>query len=75
MDEIDALEQRRAAEEEFARRAHEVLEQRELARPQLTFCEDCEEDLHPVRLQHHCTRCVDCQGAFERRVRQYRETR
>jgi RNA polymerase-binding transcription factor DksA len=74
-DEVDALNERAAVEAEWIRRDQEVMAARRASQPQLTFCEDCEEDLPPLRLQLHCPRCIDCQRAFERRSRQYREAR
>lgn len=72
MDDCDSTEERRAAEEAFALRKRQA-ELLELAtKPPLTNCEDCDDSLPPFRQTLHCTRCVDCQRAFEQRTRQYR---
>lgn len=68
-DEIDALTDRTAAEAEFASRAHQIEEAWKAAQPPRTFCEDCEVDLPVLRQQMRCTRCVDCQGRYEKRQR------
>lgn len=74
MDDIDALNERAAKEAEWLRRDQEVMEARRAAKP-LTFCEDCEEDLTPARRAIFAMRCYECQVAYERRTRQYREKR
>ena len=75
MDEIDALNERAATEAEWARRDQEVMAARLASQPPITLCEDCEEDLPQLRRELHATRCVECQSAWEKRRRQYREVR
>ena len=66
-DELDAVEDRRAAGEEAERRNREVLDQRHACRLIKTQCEICEEELPIFRQQARYWQCVDCQTAAERR--------
>lgn len=73
-DELDEVEDRRAAAEEFDRRNRLTLAERAAARPARTSCEDCDEPLPPIRQQYRCQRCVDCQEVLERRNPRLRRT-
>jgi hypothetical protein len=66
-DEIDALNDRAAAEADFAARAHAIEEGWRLAQAPQQGCIDCEELLSELRQQMRCARCVECQTSYERR--------
>lgn len=68
-DEIDALTDRAAAEEEFARRAKAIEAAWKASQPPREFCADCEEAVSPTRQEMRCIRCVDCQELYERHQR------
>lgn len=38
---------------------------------QVENCIDCDEPLHPVRVQMQCLRCVDCQSLIEQKQKGY----
>lgn len=65
-DELDAIEDRRAAQEEFTRRNNEVLAGRAALIPSRTDCIECGEDLPELRQLYRFWRCVDCQQVNER---------
>jgi hypothetical protein len=66
-DEIDALNDRAAAEAEFASRARAIEEGWRLATAPRQDCIDCKESLSELRQQMCCSRCVECQAGYEQK--------
>ena len=65
-DELDEVEDRRAAAEEFNRRNKAVLDARAALVPSRTDCVDCGEELPELRRLYRFWRCVECQTINER---------
>jgi len=73
VDELDLQEERRAAQEEFARRDREALASRLSQLPVATECEDCGDPLTPIRQLYRWARCVECQTIAEKAAKHFRK--